>query len=58
MDDGTDPLAQTFLIEEKGGCFITKIDLFYQLKDNVLPTWVEIRNVINGYPGPKDFTFW
>jgi hypothetical protein len=56
-DSGNDPLAQTFLIEEDGGCFITKIDLFYQLKDNVLPTWVEIRNVINGYPGPKVLPF-
>ena len=55
--DGPDPLAQTFLIEEKGGCFLTKADVFYQLKDNVLPTWVEIRNVINGYPGPKVLPF-
>ena len=55
--DGPDPLAQTFLIEEPGGCFLTKADLFYQLKDNVLPTWVEIRNVVNGYPGPKILPF-
>ena len=24
-------------------------DIFYSKKDNVLPTWVEIRNVVNGY---------
>ena len=56
-DNGTDDMAcrsftQTFLIEEEDGCFITKM-IFFQLKDDVLPTWVEIRNVVNGYPGPK-----
>ena len=55
--DDSDPLAQTFLIDEKVGCFLTKADLFYQRKDNVLPTWVEIRNVVNGYPGPKVLPF-
>jgi len=56
MDDD-DPLAQTFLVEEIDGCFLTEVDLFYSKKDNVLPTWVEIRNVVNGYPGSKILPF-
>jgi len=46
-----DPLAQTFLVEEEGGVFITKVDLFFQSKDSSIPVLVEIREVVNGYPG-------
>jgi len=52
-----DPLAQTFLSEDANGSFLTKIDLFFAKKDDTLPVWVEIRNVINGYPGPKVLPF-
>ena len=53
----TDPLAQTFLVTTRGGTFITKIDLFFSQKDDTLPVWVEIRNVVNGYPGGKLLPF-
>ena len=56
-DGGNDPLAQTFIVAEEGGAFIPKIDLFFGAKDNNLPVWVEIRNVVNGYPGPKILPF-
>jgi len=49
---GVDPLAQTFRITETGGCFIPSVDLFFSEKDTNLPVWVELREVINGYPGP------
>ena len=52
-----DPLAQTFLVSEKGGCFISSVDLFFSKKDNNLPVWVELREVINGYPGPTLIPF-
>ena len=52
-----DPLAQTFLVEEEGGCFLTELDVYVETKDNDLPMWVEIRNVINGYPGAKILPF-
>ena len=52
-----DPLAQTFMVSEGGGCFITEIDVYFGAKDTTLPAWVEIRNVINGYPGPKVLPF-
>jgi dihydroxyacetone kinase DhaKLM complex PTS-EIIA-like component DhaM len=47
-----DPLAQTFLVDVDGGVFITDLDLFFSSKDTALPVKVEIRNVVNGYPGP------
>ena len=52
-----DPLAQTFLVSETGGCFITNVDLFFSEKDTTLPVWVELREVINGYPGPTLIPF-
>ena len=52
-----DPLAQTFKLEEDGGNFITKVDFFFSAKDNNLPVWCEIRNVVNGYPGAKVLPF-
>ena len=54
---GRDPLAQTFLVEETGGCFLTDIDLFFSAKDNILPVWVEVRSVVNGYPSQKLLPF-
>ena len=46
-----DPLAQTFLVDQKGGCFLTKVDIFFATKDEKLPVTLEIRETINGYPG-------
>ena len=47
-----DPLAQTFTLADVGlsgssssGAFLTKIDLFFQSKDNSYPVSVEIREV-------------
>ena len=56
-NDSPDPLAQTFITEDPNGCFLTKVDLFVAEKDDNLPLWVELRNVINGYPGPKILPF-
>ena len=39
------------------GRFITSLDLFFSDKDSNLPVTVEIRNVINGYPGAKILPF-
>jgi len=52
-----DPLAQTFLMSETGGCFVSSVDLFFSEKDTNLPVWVELREVINGYPGPTLIPF-
>jgi len=70
-DPGDDPLCQTFIIADEdkqfesdlggsnsdAGRFVTSIDLFFSAKDDTLPITVEIRNVVNGYPGPKVLPF-
>ena len=58
-----DPLAQTFMVEllesdkNATGKFITSVDLFFFEKDDTFPVTVEIRNVVNGYPGPHILPF-
>ena len=49
---GGDPLAQSFFVDDPTGCFLTKVDIYFQSKDSKLPVWMEIRNIVNGYPGP------
>ena len=45
-----DPLAQTFIIDQVGGIFATKLDIFVQAKDTNIPLNVSIRSVENGIP--------
>jgi hypothetical protein len=52
-----DPLAQTFLVQQKGGAFLTSVDLFFATKDTNIPVKIEIREVVNGYPGKKILPF-
>jgi hypothetical protein len=52
-----DPLAQTFLIEQKGGCFLSKVDVFFATKDDKIPVMLELREVVNGYPGKRVLPF-
>ena len=46
-----DPLAQSFLVEASGGMMLTSIDIYFQAKSTHMPVSVEIRNMVNGYPG-------
>ncbi len=48
-----DPLAQTIMINQDGGCFITAVELFFSTKDATKPVTVQLRQTVNGYPGPK-----
>lgn len=52
-----DPLAQTFLVQQDGGAFITSVDLFFASRDEKVPVRVEIREVVNGYPGSTILPF-
>ena len=52
-----DPLAQTFLIDDEGGVFLTSIDIFFSTKDAAIPVTVQIRDVVNGYPGQRILPF-
>ena len=52
-----DPLAQTFLVQQKGGAFLKGVDIFFATKDDNIPVNIEIREVVNGYPGKKVLPF-
>ena len=52
------PLAQTFKIEKNpevttAGRFLTSVDIYFGAKDDNLPVTLEIRTVVNGFPGNK-----
>lgn len=50
-----DPLAQTFMVEEPLGVFVTGIDLKFAKKpNNNLPVYVQIRPTENGYPSASE----
>lgn len=54
-----DPLAQTFMVETTGGqgAFLTHVDIYFATKDSSVPVTLEIREVVNGYPGQKILPF-
>lgn len=55
-----DPLAQTFLIGTPGGCFLSKVDIYFATvpgDDNPLPVTLQIRTVENGIPTSKVLPF-
>jgi len=45
-----DPLAQSFIVEEEGGVFISSVDIFFNTKDGNIPISMQIRTMENGYP--------
>ena len=45
------------MTNSEDGAFILKVEIFFAQKDSTLPVWVELRNTINGYPGPKLLPF-
>lgn len=45
-----DPLAQSFQITTEGGEFLTKVDVFFESKDNFIPARCELREMENGLP--------
>lgn len=47
-----DPLAQTFFTSDVqgDGFFTTKIGLYFRKRDTTQPVFVELREVVNGYP--------
>ena len=45
-----DPLAQSFIVEEEGGVFLTGVEIFFNTKDTNIPISMQIRTMENGYP--------
>ena len=45
-----DPLAQSFLIDEADGVFVTSVNAYFATKSDTIPVRAEIRKMSNGYP--------
>ena len=45
-----DPLAQTFMVEQSSGIFVTKVRIFFATKDTNIPVQVQIRPTTAGVP--------
>ena len=41
-----DPLAQTIMVDDEGGVFLTSIDLYFSTKDANIPVTVQLRNTL------------
>ena len=53
-----DPIAQTFYVEGMPfGCYVINLDVFFRTKSSTAPITLQLREVINGYPGNKVIPF-
>ena len=53
-----DPLAQSFLVEEETGVFLTKCDVFFRTKDDMdIPVVFQLRTMQGGFPTQKVIPF-
>jgi hypothetical protein len=49
-----DPLAQTFMVNETEGLFVTRIGVRFQSKDPTVPVICQIRPTVNGVPSADE----
>ena len=53
-----DPLAQSFLVEDDTGVFLTKCEVFFRSKDDMdIPVVFQLRTMENGFPTQKVLPF-
>ena len=45
-----DPVAQSIMIDERGGAFITSVEVYFQSKSEIVPAVCQIRTMKGGYP--------
>ena len=53
----TDPLAQSFVVDKRGGIFLSSVELYFGAKDTALPVSVQVRHMENGSPTQKILPF-
>lgn len=54
----SDPIAQSFLIDASTypeGTFVTSVTVYFKTVDQTTPVVLELRNMVDGYPGPNVF---
>jgi hypothetical protein len=55
--NGVDPLAQSFFVEQESGIFVTSIDVYFRSKDATLPVTVQLRPMQLGLPTEQIYPF-
>jgi hypothetical protein len=48
-----DPLAQSFIVQERGGAFLTSAEVYFNSKDTNIPISAQLRLMSNGHPTPR-----
>ena len=49
-----DPLAQSFLVANESGMFVTRVQTYFKSKDTTIPIRMEIRPMVNGAPSSTE----
>ena len=57
QQSGSDPLGQSFFVNEEAGIFVTSIDVFFRSKDESLPVTVQLRPTKLGLPTSEIYPF-
>lgn len=53
-----DPIAQTFFVSDMPfGCYVTSLDIFFKKKSTTNSITLQLREVVNGYPGNRVIPF-
>ena len=52
-----DPLAQTFFVDDVTGVYLSKVDVFFATKAEVLPVTLQIRETTTGIPNSRILPF-
>ena len=45
------------MVDDEGGVFLTSLDIFFSSKASAIPVTIQIREVVNGYPGKTILPF-
>ena len=57
-NNNSDPLAESFIVEDETGIYLTRFDCFFKSKDDMgVPVTLQIRSTVNGYPTQKVIPF-
>ncbi len=49
-----DPLAQSFMVTNPSGMFVTRVQTYFKKKDTAIPVRMEIRPMVNGAPSSTE----
>ena len=48
------PIAQSFYVDQPSGCYVTKVDLYFEAKGTTAPLMLQLRPMVNGFPSTSE----